>query len=222
MLDTLTREWPAVAGELRAHDNATLREGLDELERVHGGTLALGVPAAQLRVDLSIVRGLDYYTGTVYETFLDDHPEYGSICSGGRYDNLAGHYTKSKLPGVGISIGVTRLLSQLLEADKTAARRSIADVVVLNFDAALAGDYASIASELRAAGCNVDVYGGADKPGKQLKYADRAGIPLAVILGGRERDAGVVKIKDLAAVENNEHDVPRGELVAKIRELLAR
>ncbi len=221
LLDTLTREWPAVAVDLRANDNATLREGLDELERVYAGTRALGVPAAQIKVDLSIVRGLDYYTGTVYETFLDDHPEYGSICSGGRYENLAGHYTKSKLPGVGISIGVTRLLSQLLEADKAApAKRSIADVVVLNFDPALAGEYASIASELRGDGCNVDVYGAADKPGKQMKYADRAGIPLAVIMGGRERDAGVVKIKDLRKVENNEHDVPRGELVVKVRELL--
>src|SRR5580698_10504572 len=191
LLDALTREWPAVAVDLRASDNATLREGLEELERVYAGTRALGVPAEQIKVDLSIVRGLDYYTGTVYETFLDDHPEYGSICSGGRYENLAGHYTKSKLPGVGISIGVTRLLSQLLEAEKTApAKRSIADVVVLNFDPALAGEYASIASELRGDGCNVDVYGAADKPGKQMKYADRAGIPLAVIVGGRERDAG--------------------------------
>jgi len=210
-----------VAAELRAKGHATLTEGVDELERVHQGTLALGVPASQIQVDLSIVRGLDYYTGTVYETFLDEHPEYGSICSGGRYDNLAGHYTKSKLPGVGISIGVTRLLSQMLEAEKAApAKRSIAQVGVVNFDPAFAAEYAAIARELRAAALNVDVYGGTAKPGKQLQYFDRGGIPLALILAKREHDAGVVKIKDLRAAEGTEHDVPRGELVARVRELL--
>ncbi|HEY1813548.1 MAG TPA: histidine--tRNA ligase [Kofleriaceae bacterium] len=223
LLDTLTRAWPEVAGELRAKGNAVLTEGVDELERVHTGTLALGVPASQIKVDLSIVRGLDYYTGTVYETFLDDHPDYGSICSGGRYENLAGHYTKSKLPGVGISIGVTRLLSQMLEADKgSPVKRSIAEVCVTSFDPALAADYAAIARELRGAGVNVDVYGAADKPGKQLKYVDRAGIPLAIIVGGREASAGVVKLKDMRAAESVEHDVPRGQLVAKVRELLGR
>jgi len=221
LLDTLTSPWPGVAAELRAKGNATLTEGVDELERVHQGTLALGVPASQIQVDLSIVRGLDYYTGTVYETFLDEHPEYGSICSGGRYDNLAGHYTKSKLPGVGISIGVTRLLSQMLEAEKAApAKRSIAQVGVVNFDPAFAAEYAAIARELRAAALNVDVYGGTAKPGKQLQYFDRGGIPLALILAKREHDAGVVKIKDLRAAEGTEHDVPRGELVARVRELL--
>jgi histidyl-tRNA synthetase len=223
LLDTLTRAWPDVAAELRAKSNVALVEGVAELETVHANTIALGVPASQIRVDLSIVRGLDYYTGTVYETFLDDHPDYGSICSGGRYENLAGHYTKSKLPGVGISIGVTRLLSQMLEAEKgSPAKRSIADVCVLSFEASLAPEYAAIARELRAAGCNVDVYGAADKPGKQLKYADRAGIPLAIIVGGRERDANVVKIKDMRAAESTEHDVPRAQLVAKVRELLHR
>jgi histidyl-tRNA synthetase len=218
LLDALTGPLEA----LRGRDNATLLEGLDELERVYNGTLALGVPEAQIKIDLSIVRGLDYYTGTVYETFLDDHPDYGSICSGGRYENLAGHYTKSKLPGVGISIGVTRLLAQLLEAEKSSpTKRSIADVVVLNFDAAYAAEYAAIARDLRDAGFNVDVYGGADKPGKQFKYADRAGIPLALIVGAREHANGAVKIKDLRLVENNERDVTRSNLVPAVRELLS-
>jgi histidyl-tRNA synthetase len=219
LLDALTGPLDA----LRSRDNATLREGIDELERVYNGTRALGVPESQIKIELSIVRGLDYYTGTVYETFLDDHPEYGSICSGGRYENLAGHYTKSKLPGVGISIGVTRLLAQMLEAEKSApAKRAIADVAILNFDVAFAADYAAMARELRAAGFNVDVYGGADKPGKQFKYADRAGIALAIIVGAREHQNNVVKLKDLRLVENNERDVLRENLVAAVRELLSR
>ena len=191
-------------------------EGKAELVRVYETTLAMGVPASALEVNLSIVRGLDYYTGTVYETFLDDHPRLGSICSGGRYDNLAEHYTKSKLPGVGISIGATRLFSQLLEMNLIdAGLRATAKVLVLNVEPPLALEYARIAAELRAAGVNVEVYGGDDKLGKQLKYADRAGVPLAVLLGSREQAAGQVKLKDLRA--GQEHDVPRGELVARVR-----
>jgi len=194
-------------------------DGKDDLQRVYDTTLALGVPASALQIDLSIVRGLDYYTGTVYETFLDDHPKIGSICSGGRYDNLAEHYTKSKLPGVGISIGATRLFSQLLELGiATATTRATAHALVLQVEAPLALEYAKLAAELRAAGWNVEVYGGDDKLGKQLKYADRSGVPLAILYGSRERDAGVVKVKDMRA--NAEHDVPRTELVGKLRELL--
>jgi histidyl-tRNA synthetase len=199
-----------------------LADGVDELERVHDGTLALGVPEKALQVNLAIVRGLDYYTGTIYETLLDDHPRIGSICSGGRYDNLAGHYTKSKLPGVGISIGATRLFSQLLDMNLiAAARTAVAHVLVLAVEPTLAADCAGMAAELRAAGLNVEVYGGDDKLGKQLKYADRSGIPLAVLYGSRERDAGLVKLKDLRAdAASKEHDVPRGELAARVRQLV--
>jgi histidyl-tRNA synthetase len=207
-----------------------------ELQRVYDGTLALGVPADALKVDLSIVRGLDYYTGTVYETFLDAHPEFGSICSGGRYDNLAEHYTKSKLPGVGISIGLTRLFSQLLDAEQRAlkdkvapdfnistAHRAIAHAIILNVDRTLALDYARLAAELRAAGINTEVYGGDDKLGKQFKYADRGGVPLAIICGAREHAAGLVKLKDLRVTDTslqNEHEVPRADVIARVREML--
>jgi len=227
LLDVLTQtagDSPATLAALRRLDggNATFTEGLAELERVYEGTLALGVPAGQLVIDLSIVRGLDYYTGTVYETFLDEHPRLGSICSGGRYENLAGHYTKSRLPGVGISIGATRLFSQLLELGASfAAPASVAQVLVLSVEPGLSREYAQIATELRAAGHNVEVYGGEDKLGKQLKYADRAKVPLAVLLGSREKDAGVVKLKDLrdgAAVK--EQDVPRAELAAAVARVL--
>jgi histidyl-tRNA synthetase len=203
-------------------ENPTLAEGLAELRAVYEGTIALGVPASQLVIDLSIARGLDYYTGTVYETFLDAHPRLGSICSGGRYENLAGHYTKSKLPGVGISIGATRLFSQLLEMKVVGAEAaSIAQVLVLNVEGPLSAIYASIATDLRGAGFNVEVYAGDDKLGKQLKYADRAKVPIAILLGSREKEAGVIKVKDLregAAVK--ELDVSRLELATTVRRLL--
>ncbi len=199
--------------------NANFTEGLRELETVYAGTLALGVPASALKINLSIARGLDYYTGTVYETFLTDHPRLGSICSGGRYADLASHYTKSKLPGVGISIGVTRLFSQLLELGLIKSDvKTTAHALVLNVEAALNDDYLAIASELRDAGLNTEVYGGDDKLGKQMKYADRAGVPVAILYGSRERDAGQIKLKILR--ENREVDVPRGELVATVRSLV--
>lgn len=206
--------------------NPVFEEGLAELRTVYEGTLALGVPAQALRLNLSIVRGLDYYTGTVYETFLDEHVKLGSICSGGRYENLAGHYTKSKLPGVGISIGATRLFSQLLDMGVIKADDvSIAQVLVLNVEASMAGEYAAMATELRAAGINTEVYGGADKLGKQMKYADRAHVPLAILVGGREQGEGVVKIKNLkvaVGTAENEVSVPRSELVANVAALLGR
>jgi histidyl-tRNA synthetase len=206
-----------------ASEGGALAEGLRELRAVYEGAVALGVPPAALRIDLAIARGLDYYTGTVYETFLDDHRRLGSVCSGGRYDDLASHYTRSKLPGVGISIGATRLFSQLLESHLIAVGAgtgAVADVCVLRVDAGLGAEYGAIAAALRAGGLNVDVYGADDKLGKQLKYAVRAGIPLAVICGGRELAAGVVKVKDLRAEQ--EHEVPRAELAAGVRARLAR
>lgn len=206
-----------------ASANATFTEGLDELQRVYDGTLALGVPERALRLNLAIARGLDYYTGTVYETLLDDHPRLGSICSGGRYENLAGHYTRSRLPGVGISIGATRLFSQLLEMNLIdTARAAVAHVLVLAVEPALAPDCARMAAELRDTGLNVEVYGGDDKLGKQLKYADRSKIPLALLYGTREKDAGIVKVKDLRdTAVTKEHDVSRLDLVLRVKQLVA-
>jgi histidyl-tRNA synthetase len=227
LLDTLTagegaRETLARLGATPGQTES-FALGLRELQAVYEGTLALGVPEAALRIDLSIARGLDYYTGTVYETFLDEHRRIGSICSGGRYDNLAGHYTRSKLPGVGISIGATRLFSQLLELGAIGADAgAVAQVCVLRLEAGLSAAYAELATGLRAAGVNVEVYGGdedrIDKLGKQLKYAVRGKVPLAVLYGARERDAGTVKIKDLRVEQ--EHDVSRDRLVERVRELL--
>jgi histidyl-tRNA synthetase len=221
LLKALTEPFEALAS---FDGNDTFKQGLAELTQVYETTLALGVPTSALEVKLSIVRGLDYYTGTVYETFLTEHPKLGSICSGGRYDNLAEHYTKSKLPGVGISIGATRLFSQLLEMGLVgAADRATAQALVLHVEKPLALEYSRIAAELRAAGLNVEVYGGDDKLGKQFKYADRAGVPVAILYGSRERDAGVVKLKDMRGTDvnvNKEIEVPRGELVARVMQLL--
>jgi histidyl-tRNA synthetase len=180
------------------------------------------VPERGLQVNLAIVRGLDYYTGSVYETLLDEHPRLGSICSGGRYDDLAGHYTKSKLPGVGISIGATRLFSQLLEMNLIdATRAAVAQVLVLAVEPALSSECARLASELREAGLNVEVYGADDKLGKQLKYADRSRIPLALLYGSREKAAGIVKLKDLReAAVSKEHDVQLADLVLRVKQLV--
>jgi histidyl-tRNA synthetase len=224
LLGTLTEETGAreTLARLREMTGTTdsFTEGLRELAAVYEGTLELGVPESALSIDLSIARGLDYYTGTVYETFLDEHRRIGSICSGGRYENLAGHYTKSKLPGVGISIGATRLFSQLLELGaQGAAAGAVAQVCVLRVEPGLGAAYAALATELRAAGLNVEVYGGDDKLGKQLKYAVKGKVPLAVIFGARERDAGIVRIKDLRVEQ--EHDVAREGLLARVRELLS-
>jgi histidyl-tRNA synthetase len=199
---------------------ATFKEGLDELEKVYQSTLALGVPPEALQINLAIARGLDYYTGTVYETFLNDHPKLGSICSGGRYADLASHYTKSKLPGVGISIGATRLFSQLVELGIVKADvKTTAQALVLNVEAGMAMDYLALANQLRAQGIRTEIYGGDDKLGKQMKYGDRAGVPVVILVGSRERAAGVVKLKILR--ENREEDVPVAELVARVRALLA-
>jgi histidyl-tRNA synthetase len=225
LLDTLTAhagDSRAALAALRAISAPTpvLAEGIDELARVYDGTIALGVPDTALRIDLRIVRGLDYYTGTVYETFLDEHPKLGSICSGGRYENLAGHYTKSKLPGVGISIGATRLFAQLLDMKLPIAEATTTThVLVLRLEPAFDARYAAIATELRAAGWNVEVYGGDDKFAKQLKYADRGKIPLALILGTHEADKGIVKVKDLRAAK--EHELAAGDAAARVGEQLA-
>jgi histidyl-tRNA synthetase len=200
--------------------NANFKEGLDELERVYSSTLALGVPTRALQINLTIARGLDYYTGTVYETFLDEHPRLGSICSGGRYADLASHYTKSKLPGVGISIGASRLFSQLLELGliKTETKTT-AQVLILNVEAPLQMEYLALANQLRADGIRTEVYGGDDKLGKQMKYGDRAGVPVVILLGTREKNAGQIKLKILR--ENREVDVPAADLLARVRELIA-
>ena len=179
-------------------------EGRDELRQVLQQLKALGVPESRYALNLSIARGLDYYTGIVYETVLDAHPGIGSICSGGRYDNLASHYSKSKLPGVGISIGLTRLFYQLQEAGIVATADSSVDVLVALMDDAMLADALALSQQLRAAGFNVETQLEPRKLAKQLQYADRAGIRFAVIRGEDEAARGVVAVKDLRRGEQFE------------------
>ena len=175
----------------------TLNEGVAELRDVIELLKAQGVPEKNYAINFSIARGLDYYTGTVYETTLDDYPQIGSICSGGRYDNLAGHYSKSKLPGVGISIGATRLFWQLREAGVLSAADSSVQVLVgLMSDAQLPRALA-VARQLRDAGIATEVQLEAKKLAKQFQYADRAGIHFMVLEGDDEAGRGMVTIKDL-------------------------
>ncbi|CAO3447348.1 Histidyl-tRNA synthetase (EC 6.1.1.21) [Azospirillum argentinense] len=203
---------------LGANAGPTLKQGVEELLAVIRGLEALQVPSSAYRINLAITRGLDYYTGTVYETFLNKHPEIGSVCSGGRYDNLASHYTKSKLPGVGISIGATRLFYQLMEAGIIKDGGATAQVLVTQMDPALSADYYGLATALRAAGINTEIQLDGGKLAKQMKYADKAGIPLVVLMGSDEKARGTATLKHL--VKGEQVEVPLADLAAKAKELL--
>jgi histidyl-tRNA synthetase len=191
--------------------------GVKDLWQLFEVARLAGIPEGRFKLDLSICRGLDYYTGTIYETFLTDLPGIGSVCSGGRYDNLASLYTKQVLPGVGASLGVDRLIAAMeeLKHPLLTGQTTPAQVLVVNFDAARLGEYQRAARALRAAGVNVEVYPDAKKVGQQLGYAEKRGFALAVIAGEQEFAAGVWKVKNLAKRE--EVTVPDAELVARVR-----
>lgn len=198
-LARLSGEAGHVIGHLRSWQvNPEFDLGVDELATVCGAVADLGVPSSHFQVDLGIVRGLDYYTGTVYETRLTDHPGLGSICSGGRYDNLASHFTTRKLPGVGISIGITRLLPRLIEAGVLKpGRATLAPVLVTSLDRSRMTHYLAMAAALRGAGIGAEVYMEERRLGEQLKFATRKGFQLALIAGESEFADGWVQLKDL-------------------------
>ncbi len=179
--------------------NETFDLGLDELRTVVGYLPAFGVPEENFELDLTIARGLDYYTGTVYETVLLDHPEVGSICSGGRYDNLAGYYTNKSLPGVGISIGLTRLFYILQEQNmiSDAVLTAPADVLILPMTDDLSAAVA-LASMLRAGGLRVQLYSEKKKFKAKIGYADKLGIPFVIFLGEDEIAQHVCALKNMA------------------------
>ena len=172
--------------------------GLDELRTVVGYLPAFGVPEENFELDLTIARGLDYYTGTVYETVLLDHPEVGSICSGGRYDDLAGYYTNKSLPGVGISIGLTRLFYILQEQNmiSDAVLTAPADVLILPMTDDLSAAV-SLASMLRAGGLRVQLYSEKKKFKAKIGYADKLGIPFVIFLGEDEIAQNVCALKNM-------------------------
>ncbi len=172
--------------------------GLNELKAVCNNLSAFGVPEANFAVDLTIARGLDYYTGTVYETTLLDHPEIGSVCSGGRYDNLAGYYIEKQLPGVGISIGLTRLFYVLDEQGllNPALPTAPADALVLPMTAE-PGPAIALAETLRATGLKVQLYGEQKKFKQKMAYANKLGVPYAVLLGEDEIAQGMCSVKNM-------------------------
>jgi histidyl-tRNA synthetase len=202
----------------RFTDNEGVRKGVKNLREMVDVFRTAGVPNGRLRVDLSICRGLDYYTGTVYETFLLDKPEIGSVCSGGRYDNLAGSFTKQALPGVGASLGLDRLIAAMEILDLLPKTATAAPVLVLQFDAVRYGDYQRMARTLRAAGIGTEVYPEPKKLGHQFQYAERRGFRLALIAGSNEFAQGVWKVKDLAKKE--ETTVNEADAIATIQRLL--
>ena len=182
--------------------NETFDTGLSELYAVTANLAAFGVPESHFAVDLTIARGLDYYTGTVYETTLLDYPQIGSVCSGGRYDNLAEYYTEKKLPGVGISIGLTRLFyvldEQGLLSDNAGDASVQALVLPMTADPAPA---IALAEALRTGGLRVQLYGENKKFKQKMSYADKLGVPFAVLLGEDEINAGKCSVKDMRSGE---------------------
>jgi len=190
-------------------------QGIAELREVIELLKAYGVPEKNYAVNFSIARGLDYYTGTVYETTLDEYPQIGSVCSGGRYENLAGHYSKSHLPGVGISIGATRLFWQLRDAGIISSAESSVEALVGLMDEAYLQQALELAQLLRGAGINTEVQLESKKLAKQFQYADRAGVRFMVLCGENEISRGVVTVKDLRRQE--QFELPRAELAAALK-----
>ncbi len=184
-----------------AGKNEMFDQGLAELKAVTANLSAFGVPEENFAVDLTIARGLDYYTGTVYETTLLDHPEIGSVCSGGRYDDLAGFYIEKKLPGVGISIGLTRLFYVLDEQGliNPELPSAPADALVLPMGDSTAA--IALAEDLRSAGLRVQLYAEQKKFKQKMAYADKLGVPFAVLLGEDEIAEGKCSVKNMRTGE---------------------
>ena len=200
-------------------DNETGALGVVRLKELFKTCAQAGIPAGRIELDLAIARGLDYYTGTIYETFLGDKPDIGSVCSGGRYDNLTGLFTKERLPGVGASLGLDRLLAAMELLGMVDSASTPADIFIPQFDAPRLGDYLRLSRKLREAGFRVEVFPEAKGLGKQLKYADRKGHKLAVIAGENEFNAGVWQVKNLK-VQGQQATVSEEQLVDHLRGLL--
>ena len=197
-------------------ENELFLEGLLELEKVAKYVKEFGIPEDSFKIDLKIARGLDYYTGTVYETFFDAYRNLGSVCSGGRYDNLTEYYTDRKFQGVGISIGLTRLFAQLKEMKLIQERgKSIAQILIIPMDEAASGVSLKVAKELRDNQINTDVYSNIGKEMKaKLKYADRLNIPYVCIIGEDEIKENKVTLKNM--IEKEQKKVSIEEMVKMI------
>ena len=193
--------------------NELAETGLAELRQLVDAMQAVNISDDNLKLDVAIARGLDYYTGTIFETILGDYPEIGSVCSGGRYDNLAQLYTKQQLPGVGASLGLDRLLAAMDKLEMLPANSTPADVLIVQFSKEGLNDYLSIASGLRSEGVKVELYPDAKKLGKQFQYADRRGFKAVVVAGEDELAADKVTVKMLEKGEQFEVEYSHGNAV---------
>ncbi|MCL2820467.1 MAG: histidine--tRNA ligase [Oscillospiraceae bacterium] len=193
---------PFGALDLYKGKNETFDQGTEEIITLRKYLSDLGVPETHYKIDLSIARGLDYYTGTVYETYLTDYPEVGAICSGGRYDNLAEHYTDRKMPGVGLSIGLTRLFYILQEQGllNDSLLTAPADVLIIPMTEECS-HAVKLATTMRESGLRVQIYSENKKFKNKISYADKLGIPFVVFLGEDEISKGLIKVKDMATGE---------------------
>jgi histidyl-tRNA synthetase len=199
--------------------NPRAADGVARLRELLGVAEGAGIDPSYLHLDLAIARGLDYYTGTIYETFLSDLPGIGSICSGGRYDNLAGLFTHQALPGVGASLGLDRLLAAMEELHLLLPTATPAPVLMVQFSADRLADYERVARQLRAQAIGVEVFPEPRRVGQQLQYAERRGFQVALIAGPDEFAQGLWKIKDLT--RRQEVTAAEAELADHIRRILA-
>ena len=190
--------------------------GVESLRQVMAGVQAAGVPAQRVQLNVSIARGLDYYTGTIFETLLDAKPDIGSVCSGGRYDNLAGLFTKQELPGIGASLGLDRLLAAMEELGMLAKVTTTAQVLITYFSKDQLHAYLRLAAQLRGAGLGVELYPEPKRLGQQLKYADLRGFRVALIAGDEELARGTCQVKDLRTGKGQEVRLePQAQSVAQ-------
>jgi histidyl-tRNA synthetase len=198
------------------------RAGVESLRQITAGVRAAGIPATRFKLDVSIARGLDYYTGTVFETLLDPLPTIGSVCSGGRYDNLAALFTNQALPGVGASLGLDRLLAAMEELGLIEKVSTPAQVLLTYFAQEQLPTYLRLAAQLRAAGLRVELYPEPKRLGQQLKYADQRGFRVALIAGNDELARHVCQVKDLRTGTSQEASLePAGApVVQAIRAIL--
>ena len=203
--------------------NETGQEGAARLVDFLAAVEAAGLPEDRIKLDLSIARGLDYYTGIIFETTLDDLPGIGSICSGGRYDNLAELYTKQQLPGIGASLGLDRLLAAMEELGMIEDVGSPAPVFIPYFDKTALHEYLRMAQVVRSAGIGCEVYPEPKKLAPQLKYANRRSFRVALIVGSDELASGKCQVKDLANGKSSEVSMAEdaAELIAEVRRILA-
>lgn len=195
-------------------DGDLFNQGLAELRTVVTMLDHYELPSGCYRINLSIARGLDYYTGTVYETLLDEHPEIGSVCSGGRYDDLASYYTKSKLPGVGISIGLTRLFSQMQELGKVQLHESPITAMICPVEETAVASCTSLAAQLRTAGVTTEVILEPMKLRKQMKLVSRRGAAYAIIIGPSEASDHSAILRSMD--ESSQVTLPQADIVERL------